>query len=318
MDQVEERNNAVKAFGRFAWFGVGLYILVILWGAVVRMTGSGAGCRDAWPSCNDALIPDFQDFETVIEYVHRVTSGLALLVGGAIFWKSRGLFEREVLIRRFAKGAFICLVIEALIGAVLVKFHLVKLDASVARAVVIALHLANTLILVGLATACASFCFKSGGDEIRKLSRLSRDAHVMLWSLILTGMFGAVTALADTLTKMNVSSTEAQLLSADHFLHAVKWLHPMIAIVTSSILVIIAHRTWAEARPGTTLSKWSMIVLVLVGVQVILGLANIQFVIPYWLQVAHLFGADLLWIAVLLLVTDSLSDSRFWRVAERA
>ena len=27
-------------------------VLVILWGAFVRVTGSGAGCADHWPLCN--------------------------------------------------------------------------------------------------------------------------------------------------------------------------------------------------------------------------------------------------------------------------
>lgn len=311
MDQVARNDRSIQRFVSLAWCGVALYILVILWGALVRMTGSGAGCRDAWPTCNNALIPDFEDFETVIEYVHRVTSGLALLMGAVIYGWSRKLFTPETAIRRFAKFALICLIIEALVGAVLVKLHLVKLDDSALRVVVIALHLANTLVLLGFATLCAVLASKPGGARIQSIGKPNREGALLLASVIVTGMFGAITALADTLNKMNVQGSEGQVLDPEHFLHSIKWAHPAIAMVTAGILVVIAHRTWVGSRPGSSDSRWSLAVIILVALQIVLGLANIQFVIPYWLQLAHLFIADLLWVSLLILMVNPVPESRF-------
>ena len=66
-------------YARFAWGVVLLNIVVIIWGAFVRATGSGAGCGDNWPLCQGEVIPRPESIETVIEFSHRVTSGLALI-----------------------------------------------------------------------------------------------------------------------------------------------------------------------------------------------------------------------------------------------
>src|SRR5450432_3013436 len=66
-------------FARYAWLLLGYTLLVILFGAVVRITGSGAGCGQHWPSCNGGLLQMPQTLKTAIEYTHRVTSGLSVL-----------------------------------------------------------------------------------------------------------------------------------------------------------------------------------------------------------------------------------------------
>jgi heme A synthase len=66
--------------GRFAWFVVVYNIAVILWGAYVRATGSGAGCGSHWPLCNGALFPATANTQTTIEFTHRVTSAVSLVL----------------------------------------------------------------------------------------------------------------------------------------------------------------------------------------------------------------------------------------------
>jgi len=46
-----------RPFARFAWFFVAYLVAVILFGAWVRITGSGNGCGSHWPACNGALVP---------------------------------------------------------------------------------------------------------------------------------------------------------------------------------------------------------------------------------------------------------------------
>ena len=65
---------------RFAWLVLAWNVVVILWGAFVRATGSGAGCGAHWPLCNGELVPRAPALETMIEFTHRATSGLALLL----------------------------------------------------------------------------------------------------------------------------------------------------------------------------------------------------------------------------------------------
>jgi len=68
------------SLGRFAWFVVAYNVAVIVWGAYVRATGSGAGCGSHWPLCNSEFLPTTPQTQTVIEFTHRVTSGLSLVL----------------------------------------------------------------------------------------------------------------------------------------------------------------------------------------------------------------------------------------------
>src|SRR5215472_3747941 len=73
--------------GRFAWVTLAYNIAVILWGAYVRATGSGAGCGNHWPLCNGTVLPPTSQAQTIIEFTHRLTSGLAVvMVSSLLLW----------------------------------------------------------------------------------------------------------------------------------------------------------------------------------------------------------------------------------------
>src|ERR1035441_10004101 len=75
---------------RFAWFAVFYNVLVILWGALVRASGSGAGCGNRWPLCNGQVIPVSPGFHTIIEFTHRMmVGGSTLLVLALLVWSFR-------------------------------------------------------------------------------------------------------------------------------------------------------------------------------------------------------------------------------------
>ena len=80
-----QRTN--RALAAYAAAVLGFMILVILWGAVVRATGSGAGCGDRWPLCNGDFFPHHPRIATMIEFTHRSMSGICtVLVGALIAW----------------------------------------------------------------------------------------------------------------------------------------------------------------------------------------------------------------------------------------
>jgi heme a synthase len=115
---------------RFAWLTLACNIAVILWGAYVRATGSGAGCGNRWPLCNGDVLPRTPQAQTVIEFTHRVTSGLAvLMVSSLLVWcwrrTSKGDWARYSCV-----AAVILLLNEALLGALLVVFDHVAHDRS--------------------------------------------------------------------------------------------------------------------------------------------------------------------------------------------
>ena len=152
----------INRYAAFAWGTLLLNIFVILWGAFVRATGSGAGCGSHWPSCNGEVIPWSAQTETLIEFTHRITSGLALIaVVILLVWAMRS-YPKGHVVRLGAKLSLGFLVLEALLGAGLVLFELVAYNDSGTRAVVGALHLVNTFLLLSVLTLTAWWA--SGGQ----------------------------------------------------------------------------------------------------------------------------------------------------------
>ena len=73
----ETRQLPSLALRRFAWGVLAYFIAVILWGGLVRATGSGAGCGNHWPLCNGTVMQHSARIDTMIEFTHRITSGLS-------------------------------------------------------------------------------------------------------------------------------------------------------------------------------------------------------------------------------------------------
>src|SRR5204862_6431366 len=65
-----------RSFTRLAWSAAACTYLLIVLGAVVRITGSGMGCGDHWPLCHGRLFPPLDDIGTLIEWNHRLCAAL--------------------------------------------------------------------------------------------------------------------------------------------------------------------------------------------------------------------------------------------------
>src|SRR6202790_4434376 len=146
-----------RGFPAFAWGVVAWNIAVVLWGALVRATGSGAGCGGHWPLCNGEVLPNVSQIATVIELTHRVMSGVALLAVVAMFVWARRAFAAGHAARRWAGWALVFILTEALLGASLVLLGHVARNESVGRVYSLATHLIHTfLLLASLALAAWS------------------------------------------------------------------------------------------------------------------------------------------------------------------
>src|SRR5437868_13956850 len=99
---------------RFAWGVVGYNVLVILWGALVRATGSGAGCGNHWPLCNGQVVPLAPRVDTIIEFTHRMmTGGATFVVLGLLVWTLRSTIRGQAA-RVAAIASTVLLVNEAI------------------------------------------------------------------------------------------------------------------------------------------------------------------------------------------------------------
>lgn len=318
--------GTMSQFARFAWANVAYNLLVIMWGAFVRATGSGAGCGDHWPLCDGQVIPRAPDAEQLVEFTHRVTSGFSIL-GTLILliWAFRA-FPPAHRIRRGAIWSMGFMLVEALFGAALVILSLVETNTSLARAVMIALHLANTFFLLGALGLTAWWA--SGGRPIslRAHGRLPWLLGVGLGGIVLVGSSGAITALGDTLLQLGAlpGGISQPITSGSHPLVQMRALHPVLGLLVGIYTLYLA-RTVAAQRPEPVVVRlaWGMAGLFLV--QCLLGGVNVTLKAPIWMQLVHLLMADLVWLGAILLSAtalavpeDTVVPGRFTTEARRA
>ncbi len=291
-----------RRFALFAWSVLALNVGVIAWGAVVRATGSGAGCGSHWPRCDGAVLPGLEDSATAIEFGHRLSSGVALLAVAGLAWGARRLFAPGHRVR-FASGwALVFIVVEALIGAALVTYGWVDDDTSTARVVAIAVHLANTFVLLGWLTMTAWWA--SGRPAVSFADRRRVAAiGVALGGLVLVGAVGAVTALGDTL--FPAATVADDFDPSSHYLVRLRAVHPVLAVLAAGYLVTLARR-WMDGADGAVRGA-AVAVVWLVAVQLVAGVVNLALAAPLWLQVVHLLLADALWVATVLLGASGLA-----------
>ncbi len=295
-------------FARYAWITLAYNIAVILWGAMVRATGSGAGCGSHWPLCNGEVIPKAPRIETLIELSHRLTSGVALLmVVGLLVWAFRARPKGHPS-RKAAGLSLFLMLTEAAVGAGLVLFELVADNQSMARAMFMATHLVNTFVLLGAMTMTAHFA--SGGAPFRLRGQGLLGGGLVLGAagLLLAGVSGAIAALGDTLFPATslAHALEQDLSPTAHLLIRLRLFHPVIAVVAAALVFYLALRVLNHrSRPETDRFAWWTVGLVVA--QILAGAVNVLLLAPVWLQIVHLLLADLLWIAFLRLGATALA-----------
>ena len=298
--QTEPRSAASGAiFRRAAWAVLAYNVFIVVWGAFVRASGSGNGCGDHWPACNGAVIPPSPTLQTIVEFTHRVSSGLSLLAVAALcVWAFRA-FPRAHPVRRAASLSMLFLIVEALLGAGLVLLKYVGADQSIGRAFYLAAHLSNTLLLLAALTATAWLA--SRPHHPLAWRRIPNVLRISLPLALLVGVTGAIAALGDTLFPASslAAGLHQDFAPAAHFLLRLRLAHPALAILSAAIFAYAAY-TLLGPHPAS-----SAAVLILVLVQLCAGVLNVALLAPVWMQLLHLFLADLLWIALVYLALET-------------
>lgn len=306
-DLPETRSN--PGFARYAWFLLAFNLLVILVGTVVRATGSGDGCGSHWPVCNGEVVPTEPALKTIIEFTHRVVSGLdGLFVLVLVFFGFK-LSKPGEPVRKAVLWTLALTLIEAWIGRHLVKARLVADDSSVQRAIWMSIHLCNTFFLLTSLTVTAWWA--SGRERLKMSGQGTVGVMLLLGflSMMALGVSGAITALGDTLYPAR-SHEEVMRLAAQPdapFLLRLRILHPYIAGSVGLYLLLIAGLV-AHLRPSPLTRRWGQVVGWLYLSQILVGLVNLFLKAPVVMQVIHLLVGDLVWIAFTLLATSACAQ----------
>lgn len=295
----------MTGFARYAWFVLAFNIGVVLWGAYVRATGSGAGCGSHWPLCNGEVVPQAPEVATLIEFAHRISSGLALLLVVGMFIWSRRAYPAGHPVRLGANLSMAFMISEALVGAALVLGEWVATDTSSFRVVIMGIHLVNTFLL--LASLALSGWWASGGARLRLSGR-----GWMLWALgagflgvLLIGITGAVTALGDTL--FPEATFADNFSSASHITIRLRVWHPVLAIGVGFYLIFISGLL-GMLNDQKILRRFAVAFSILLVVQLAAGVVNLLLKAPVAMQIIHLFLADAVWITQVLFAATVFAE----------
>lgn len=286
-----------RGLSTYAALTLGWMILVVLEGAVVRATGSGAGCGANWPLCNGEILPHHPRIATIIEFTHRSMTGICSALTFSLLAWTFLAHPRGERVRKAAAWCGFLLLTEALLGAVLVLGHFVEHNTSDMRVLVQSVHFTNTMLLL------AALGLAWWWQQPRTRAVPSRPAGLLsagaLLCTLLTGATGSVAALADTLFPAGSlrAGLAADFDSSSPLLVRMRWMHPAASLAALLCIGLLSLRV--GGRRGRTL-------LALLGLQLLLGGADVLLLAPLTLQVLHLLGADLLWIALVVTAADLL------------
>lgn len=298
------RPRSPDRFRFFAWSVLAYNLAVILWGALVRATGSGAGCGGHWPLCNGDVLPEISQSATAIEFTHRLMSGAALMAVVALFgWAWKVLPPRHPA-RRWAAWSLVFICSEALLGAALVLLGHVARNESVGRVYSLAAHLVNTFLLL----ACLALTAWRSTDDLVSAEPRKRQWRltIALAAVILVAVAGAITALGDTLfpARTLVQGVADDFAATANFLVRLRVIHPLLAVLAGVYLaVLVAPEYRARRTPRLrALSGW---LLALVAAEIMAGGVSVLLGAPIWMQLIHLLAADLVWITLVLFASQS-------------
>ncbi len=296
-------------------------LIVILWGAWVRVSKSGDGCGRNWPLCRGDFLPNSTtDLSTWIEWTHRFSTGIFGLAVIFLVIMAFKLFPTGHKIRRLCLWTLFFTLTEALIGAKLVLSELVGDVSSFQRAFVMSLHQINSLLLTGsLAisfkdpfTSYKSILFKQ--DQYIKLKGYILEIGFLLLSII-----GAIAALSSTLfpSESLIEGFWLDLQRNAHWLIQWRIFHPIFAIcyIIVSLFLLSSFKlkiTQNMVMKAEFLQHTVRVnhLMVLYFIAFIIGLTNLLALSPVILKLTHLTVTHILWAYLIYFLHISVPSLR--------
>jgi heme A synthase len=288
----------MRTVRRFAYIALFLGFAQIIFGAIVRITGSGLGCGDHWPDCYGSFTPSGNAPNLLVEISHRYGAAalsVAIIALAISAWMKRG--ERGVSgkggVLRPSLLAVLLVVIAALFGAVTVKMEL--------NAWVVATHLAIAMSLLAVLVVAV---IRSGGLGATGITvrsdRTLRGARAAVALTFVALVFGALTANTPDAPIACQGFPWCRVI-AEHGLPL--WLQATHRIVAFLLLghligVSMGVRRRAEARPIRAAAFGALAVIVL---QVLVAAAMVEMQLPPSLRSLHQAVGTALWVAVVAL-----------------
>jgi cytochrome c oxidase assembly protein subunit 15 len=270
------------AYRRLTFAAAVALVAIILTGGGVRLTGSGLGCSD-WPTCEQGQLVAPLEYHAMVEFVNRLITGVvsvavALAVLGSLRREPR---RRDLTVLSW--GLVLGVIAQILIGALVVKTHLVPAAVS-AHFLVSMVLVANALVLHWRAGAAPGSrpLLVAGGVHRLALVRLVAACAVLFVGTLVTGA-GPHSGDPGEVDRLDLS------------ISAVTRVHSLTAWVLVLVSVGVAARiATAAGAPGdrARLLRREQVVLALLVLQGGVGYLQYAQGVPEALVALHLLGAS--------------------------
>ena len=305
-----QQQTRLSKFTKFAVFVLAYNIIVILWGVFLRASKSGDGCGQHWLTCHGEIIPSAPEIKTVIEFSHRLTSGLAFIaVLALLIWAFRK-FKKGSAVRKAALISFVFIITEALVGAGLVLTGNTAEALTPYRPYWAIGHLLNTFILLAALTMTVWFAGGGKSLKIKQKPKITLLLGLCVAGILFVGITGSIAALSTML--FETSGTLAEGLQKDFsadspVLLRLRIFHPISSVLISVFLIFVAGWLKKISQAEKNITRWTGVLSLLVLLQIIFGGLTLLTGAPIIMQLVHLFLADAVWISFILMSAFFLS-----------
>ena len=291
----------MKTLRRLCYATLGVAYTHLVFGAIVRISGSGMGCGDNWPKCYGHWFPPFDRPQLVIEWTHRLLASLLILsilgLATATVLKRRepGVSGRGGVLRPVASAVGVVLVTAAF-GAVTVFL------GNPTWATVVHWTLAMTLLAV--VTTAAIRAGALGGAAARSeqaAASTTRSAYLAAAMAFAAVVMGGLTA------KFPFGSVACQSFpgcgrnaAAPDDAVWVQGIHRTIAILL--VLHLIGMAIAGRRRSDGAAIKRTTLVAALLGVaQIVVAASMVLFHLPAPLRSLHEAVGVAIWLSTFTL-----------------
>ena len=259
-------HKLLKVYGVITSIGM---LIVLMQGALVTKTGSGEGCGATWPLCFGEVIPTSPAIETIIEYSHRLVSGLlgAMVIILAIWAWRKIPHLRET--KFMAIMAVFFIIFQGLLGAGAVVFG--------QSHAILALHFGISAISLSTVVLLTVLAFEDGKPKVQapKVSKRYRNyvffVIIYTYFVIYTGAY--VKHTSATLACSGFPLCNGLLFPGLSGLVGAHFIHRIFATLTLVFIVVMFIWTITKYKHQTMLFISSLLSLILVLGQFVSGIA---------------------------------------------
>jgi cytochrome c oxidase assembly protein subunit 15 len=284
--------------GRLATAALGLTYLHLVFGGVVRITGSGMGCGDHWPKCNGSWVPPFTDGTVMIEWTHRL---LALLVVLSVAWLFVAARRQTSVpgvggpggVARAAGTALALVIAVALLGMITVKLG----NTTLATLAHWTLAMALLAVLVAAAVRARGLAAPAGESGTARAARsIGAGAALAFLTVVLGGLVAKYPGAAVACPEFPLcGDTPAGVpAGAPH----VQLTHRVLAYFLFFHALAIGLAVSRRAGEAAAVKRAARAAAALVVLQLVIGAAMVLAALPQSLRFLHQAVGVAIWMSM--------------------